>query len=317
MTTTGCEPEARTVRGDGVDLHLRVAGPPGAPVVVCVHGFPDTSAVWVPVAERLADRFRVVAYDVRGTGRSSVPVPRRGGWRLDRLTADFLAVAHAVSPDRPVHLVGHDWGSTQSWAFVVDEVAARRIASFTSISGPSLDLVRPWLAGASRSPRRALAAAGQAVRSSYVLVLRIPRLPEAALRRQGAALHRRLLTQSGVADPDRFVADTFLDDARHGLELYRQNADRARHPRPVPPGAVTVPVQLLVPTRDPYLSPSLYDDLRVVVPDLVRHDIAAGHWVQLSHPDEVADRIAGHVDGVEAATASSSSPSGAVAPADG
>ena len=88
------------VQGDGVVLHVSAAGPVDAPVVVLVHGYPDTSRVWYPVMDELADRYRVVAYDVRGMGGSGAPTERRGGWRLERLTADFAAVVDAVSPDR-------------------------------------------------------------------------------------------------------------------------------------------------------------------------------------------------------------------------
>ena len=82
--------------------------------MVLVHGYPDSKEVWSEVAARLADRFHVVLYDVRGHGRSTAPQPLRGGFTLEKLTDDFLAVADAVSPDRPVHLVGHDWGSVQA-----------------------------------------------------------------------------------------------------------------------------------------------------------------------------------------------------------
>ena len=44
----------RTVRGDGVDLAVHETGAPDAPVVVLVHGYPDTHRMWLPVAERLA-----------------------------------------------------------------------------------------------------------------------------------------------------------------------------------------------------------------------------------------------------------------------
>ena len=69
--------------------------------------------------------------------------PLRGGFTLEKLTDDFLAVADAVSPDRPVHLVGHDWGSVQAWEFVTVPRTEGRIASFTSMSGPVPRPLRP------------------------------------------------------------------------------------------------------------------------------------------------------------------------------
>jgi pimeloyl-ACP methyl ester carboxylesterase len=104
----------RWVRTNGVELCVAELGDPRQPTVVLVHGYPDSKEVWSRVARRLAGRFHVVLYDVRGHGRSTAPLPLRGGFTLEKLTDDFLAVADAVSPGRPVHLVGHDWGSVQS-----------------------------------------------------------------------------------------------------------------------------------------------------------------------------------------------------------
>ncbi|MGJ5804440.1 alpha/beta fold hydrolase [Streptomyces europaeiscabiei] len=99
-------PAARriTVDGaDGVELAAYQWGASTAPPVVLVHGYPDTSDVWRPVAERLADRFHVTAFDVRGAGASYRPRGLRA-YRMSRLEADLEAVLDAVSPDRPVHL---------------------------------------------------------------------------------------------------------------------------------------------------------------------------------------------------------------------
>ncbi|TCM38159.1 hypothetical protein [Kribbella sp. VKM Ac-2568] len=60
-------------------------GDPAAPVLVCVHGYPDNAALWNPVAARLTDHFRVITYDVNGLNlyRANVvprllrPEPRR------------------------------------------------------------------------------------------------------------------------------------------------------------------------------------------------------------------------------------------------
>ncbi len=63
--------ERRVLTG-GVELCVAELGDPGRPTVVLVHGYPDSKEVWSRVAPRLAERFHVVAYDVRGTA-----VPRR------------------------------------------------------------------------------------------------------------------------------------------------------------------------------------------------------------------------------------------------
>src|SRR5260370_36882358 len=109
------QPPVRRTRIDAGEVKLAVTqrGDPGRPTVVCVHGYPDTQAVWDELAELLADRFHVVSYDVRGAGASTAP-GGTAGYAFPFLIADLEAVITAVRPGRPVHLGGDDSGSSQS-----------------------------------------------------------------------------------------------------------------------------------------------------------------------------------------------------------
>ena len=305
-------PEAREHRVTAGDVELAVveAGDTDRPTLLFVHGYPDCKQVWEPVMTRLAASYHVVAYDVRGAGASSAPVPRVESYRLERLEDDLLAVLDALAPAGPVHLIGHDWGSVQGWEFATSPRLRGGLASFTSISGPCLDHFGIWLADRLHRPldRRLLDALGQGLRSWYVYALHTPRLPEAlwrgALGRRWPALRRRVEHLS-MAD-DRPSA-TLPEDAANGAWLYRANVrERLRHPRP--DRAATVPVQLVVAGRDPYLSPRLYDDLDRWAPVLVRRSEDAGHWLPLTRPDRLALWISEFVDGVLDGTVPSVSP---------
>jgi len=114
---------------DGVRLAVQERGSTTeAPTVVAVHGYPDDHRVWQGVADDLAVDHRFVTYDVRGAGASDAP-STRAGYRLDRLAEDLAAVLDAVSPDRPVHLLGHDWGAIQAWHAVTTSGFAERVRS--------------------------------------------------------------------------------------------------------------------------------------------------------------------------------------------
>lgn len=287
---------SRTIDGDGLTLkvvevgeNVKFVGDSTSPVVVFVHGFPDTHAVWLPVMARLVDGFRCVAYDVRGAGESAVPTTVEG-YRMTHLVGDLVAVLDHVSPRRPAHVVGHDWGSVQAWEAVLlagsDPRLRGRVASYTTISGPSAGQLGAWMhsaVGGTWDRRREVAI--QALRSWYVLAFQVPLLPELGLRRllRTPAGARRFLG-SGHA------ADTVVRDAVNGLGLYRANL---RGVGRRPSGMRTdLPVQLVVPLRDPFLTPAVYDDLPRYCPELTRHELDAGHWVQCSHPDEVAAMVA-------------------------
>ncbi|MFB7273721.1 SDR family oxidoreductase [Streptomyces sp. NPDC056244] len=282
----------RRVRTGGVELCVAELGDPARPTVVLVHGYPDTKEVWSEVAGRLAKRFHVVLYDVRGHGGSTAPDPLRGGFTLEKLTDDFLAVADAVSPDRPVHLVGHDWGSVQAWEFVTVARTEGRIASFTSMSGPSLDHMGHWIKrrAARPTPRRVGQLLGQGAKSWYVYVLHTPVLPELAWRgplgRQWPKILRRVERLPGEAYPTASLPQ----DAAHGAWLYRDNI-RARLRRPRTDAHAHAPVQLITPTGDAFLSERLYDDLEQWAPGLVRRTLPAKHWVPRTRPDQLASWI--------------------------
>lgn len=310
----------RRVRTGGVDLCVAELGDPARPTVVLVHGYPDSKEVWSRVAARLAGRFHVVLYDVRGHGGSTAPKPLRGGFTLEKLTDDFLAVADAVSPRRPVHLVGHDWGSVQGWEFVTVRRTSGRIASFTSMSGPSLDHFGHWIKRRMTrpTPRAVGQLLGQGAKSWYVYMLHTPVLPELAWRgplgRQWPKVLERfekvpsgrkptkpgsepVKPGSGArgesAGADRietYPTASLPDDAAHGAWLYRDNI-RARLRRPRADAHAHAPVQLITPTGDAFLSERLYDDLERWVPQLVRRTLPAKHWVPRTRPDQLASWI--------------------------
>jgi NAD(P)-dependent dehydrogenase (short-subunit alcohol dehydrogenase family)/pimeloyl-ACP methyl ester carboxylesterase len=290
----------RTVSTGGVDLCVAELGDPGQPTVVLVHGYPDSKEVWSEVAGRLAGRFHVVLYDVRGHGRSTAPRPLRGGFTLAKLTDDFLAVADAVSPGRPVHLVGHDWGSVQSWEFATVARTEGRIASFTSMSGPSLDHFGHWIDARVKrpTPRRVGQLLGQGAKSWYVYLLHTPKLPELAWRGPLGKRWPGILQRVEKVPGGDYPTSSLPSDAANGAWLYRDNV-RARLRRPRPDAYAHAPVQLITPQGDAFLSERLYDDLERWVPQLTRRTLPAKHWVPRTRPDQLAAWIEEFVTSVE------------------
>ncbi|WP_371795783.1 SDR family oxidoreductase [Streptomyces sp. NBC_01718] len=294
----------RRVRTGGIELCVAELGDETRPTIVLVHGYPDSKEVWTDVAERLAEQWHVVLYDVRGHGRSTAPAPLRGGFTLEKLTDDFLAVADAVSPDRPVHLVGHDWGSVQSWEFATVKRTEGRIASFTSMSGPSLDHFGHWIKQrmSRPTPRRIGQLLGQGAKSWYVYMLHTPVLPELAWRGPLGKRWPRILQRLESVPAGDYPTPSLPDDAAHGAWLYRDNV-RARLRRPREDAFAHVPVQLITPTGDIFLSERLYDQLELWVPQLVRRTLPAKHWVPRTRPDQLASWISEFVAGNESAQA--------------
>lgn len=277
----------------GVELHVREQGESTAPAVLLVHGFPDSSHLWDGVSEILATRFRVVRYDVRGTGGSAAPADR-ADYALPQLARDLVAVADAVSPDAPVHLVGHDWGAIQGWEAVTDPALAHRFASFTSIAGVCLDHVPHWMRGLLRrpTPRNLARLLNQRLRSTYISFFQLPVLPELTLRLAARWWSRRGERAEGPAR-------VRVRDAVNGLQLYRVNI----RPRLGRPGRrhTAVPVQQVVPLRDRFVTPAMQESAEPWCARLWRRELPAGHWAPRTHPEVVARWIAEFVDHVRGA----------------
>jgi pimeloyl-ACP methyl ester carboxylesterase len=258
---------------DGVRLAVHESGNPAGPVVVAVHGYPDNHAVWDAVARELGEEFRVVAYDVRGAGSSGKPTSR-SAYRVERLADDLAAVLDSVSPDAPVHLLAHDWGSIALWEALSQPRFAGWVASFVSISGPSLDHVGAWL----RDRRHLGSSLRQLLASTYMAAFQVPILPEAVMRR---APIERVVGRS----PVRSEADR-----TNGINLYRANVfGRVRRPRPA---RLSLPVLVLAPVDDPYSRLRTATEAPVpYVEDLTVEQIPGGHWVITEDPVLVASRV--------------------------
>ncbi len=175
------------------------------PTLVMVHGWPDSHVLWNGVTGELGDRFHIVRYDNRGAGDSDVPKPV-AAYRMDRFADDLSAVIDAVSPRRPVHVLAHDWGSVGAWEYLSRPEASARVASFTSVSGPSTDhygtFVRSRLARPYR-PIRFAKAVNLASRFSYWIPFSIPVIAPALMRRgrrAPTAGHRHPRSQVPVRD---------------------------------------------------------------------------------------------------------------------
>jgi pimeloyl-ACP methyl ester carboxylesterase len=276
------------VSSGDVNLAVKRWGDPRRTTIVLVHGYPDASDVWHPLAELLSGQFHVVAYDVRGAGDSDKPGPR-SAYTLPLLMADFKAVIDDVSPDRPVHVVAHDWGSVQSWESVTEPAMKGRIASFTSCSGPCLDHLGYWYRDRLRHPTlKGLGqVALQTLKSWYVFMFQLPILPGLQWRLGlGWAWPTVVRLLEGLKVEAR---PTQVSDGVHGVQLYRANvfqrliSPRERHAH--------APVQILVPRKDLYVSPGLTEDVGRWADIVWRREFDAGHWMPLSHPGEMAGAV--------------------------
>ncbi|NDV09414.1 alpha/beta fold hydrolase [Rhodococcus sp. IEGM 248] len=264
---------------DDVKLAIYEYGDSDRPTVLFVHGYPDDHSVWEPVIALAAGDFHVVTYDVRGTGASGQPA-KRGGYAMSQLRDDLATVISLTSPGAPVHLVAHDWGSIQSWAAVSDSAFTDKLSSFTSVSGPSLDMAGAWLRRGHHHPRKF---ARQLVDSWYIVAFQLPFLPELLVRR--GVVEKTVSRSENIGVPtNRQIASGRRSrrDAINGIGLYRANFRHLLTPRP---NRAVCPVQVLAPTDDAHVTVPLgLEAPKPFVDSLRTRAIPGNHWVVEQNP---------------------------------
>jgi pimeloyl-ACP methyl ester carboxylesterase len=266
---------------DGLRFEVTDQGPLDGEVVVALHGFPQSRACWNGVAPLLGrEGYRVLAPNQRGYSPAARPRGRRA-YRLERLTADVVALAQAAGADR-FHVIGHDWGGAVAWALAARHPA--RLLTMTSLATPH-----------PKAMTRALWSSDQAARSWYIALFQLPRLPEHALRGLGGRAFRRSLERSGLDERVARAYTASLDEpgaATAALNWYRAlpfatSADR---------GPSTVPTLYVHGTADFALGPRAAEltGANVKAPYTFVPLRDHGHWLPERAPDAVAELFIDH-----------------------
>jgi len=110
-------------------MHIVEAGQPDAPTVLLLHGFPQHWWEWRKVISPLAERYRVIAPDLRGAGWTDAPAH---GYSVEEILADVLALLDQLGLRR-IGLVAHDFSALVGFRLCFDH--PERVAAFLCL-GP-------------------------------------------------------------------------------------------------------------------------------------------------------------------------------------
>jgi pimeloyl-ACP methyl ester carboxylesterase len=265
------------IAANGWVFTVRTAGPEDGPLVILLHGFPQTSRCYQSELTALGQRgHRAVAPDQRGYSPGARPVDV-DAYQVDHLVADVVALADALHADT-FDLVGHDWGGLIAWL-----VAGRfpeRIRTLTALSTPHPQALRAALAGD----------ADQIERFSYIDLFRQPDVPEQLLLGEdgsGEGL-RQLFADSGIgADTARSYVETLSQPGAltAALNWYRSNDLQAL----TEPGPISVPTMYVWSTADIALGRWAAEATAGHTTGPYRFEVLEGvnHWI----PDVAADRL--------------------------
>jgi pimeloyl-ACP methyl ester carboxylesterase len=240
------------------------------PLILFLHGFPDTPHAWLPVMERLPE-FRCVAPFLRGYA----PSPVDGPYDVDTLAADVASLGDMLSPAAPYAVVGHDWGAVI--AYVLGERARLRSMITMSVPYPASFLGELGV--------------GQLRRSWYMAFFQLGSIADRAVERDDFAFIDRLYrawSPSLRADLSE-VKRALRASHPAPLEYYRALPGQLRRRWP----KLTVPTLYLVGAEDGCISPTLGREQHVHYEATFAREViaGAGHFLQWERPEVVADRI--------------------------
>lgn len=152
------------------------------PLVLFLHGFPENWLAWREYFSPLASEgYHVVSIDLRGYNRSSRP-HRIEDYKLEKLVSDVVNVLHHFKKKINI-LVGHDWGGLISWELA--RSYPELLSGLVILNAPL-----PMAASENLKKDRGLLLT-QALKSLYVGLFQLPKLPERLLRVKNFALLER------------------------------------------------------------------------------------------------------------------------------
>ncbi|MGG7567599.1 alpha/beta fold hydrolase [Rhodovulum sp. DZ06] len=288
---------SETIEANGLRFHTRVDGPPDAPLLLLLHGFPEYSGGWADIMPLLAERYFCVAPDQRGYGRSDKPegAPSYTGGKLAR---DAAAIIAHYRPEGRAFVFGHDWGASVAYALAI---AAPELVEKLVIAN-----------GVHPIPfQKALAAGGaQTDASQYITWLRREGSEDKLLENDCALLRRMFAEGMDMSWFEGETADAYIREwSRPGALKAMVNWYRAT-PLVVPPAGeaaapeslpdlpadamrIAMPHLLIWGANDTALRPEARDGIEALCDagfEMVEFP-DADHWILHQQPGAVAREV--------------------------
>lgn len=277
----------QSVQANRLSFKVAMAGS-GQPLVLCLHGFPESAISWRHLGATLAQAgYRVWAPDLRGYAGSDKP---RGinAYQIETLLDDVSGLLDAAQADRVI-LVGHDWGGIIAWYYAMRHPG--RVNKLIALNAPHPACfereLRQWR---------------QLRRSWYAGIFQIPWLPEAALTAwQGYGIgaifqHMAAHSKSIPADMVRlYRQQACTPGALTAMVNYYRAAVRgggAIRQRKLGYPPIMAPTLVLWGLHDHALTHHNLTGLSEFVPNLTLHTLSdAGHFVHYDQRKQVDQKI--------------------------
>jgi pimeloyl-ACP methyl ester carboxylesterase len=268
----------RYVEANGLRFAYFEAG--SGPLVLLLHGFPDTPHTWDDLRPRLAAKgFRAVSPYLRGYHPSGIP-PRDAD--QETLARDPLALIDALGA-RDAVVIGHDWGA--SAAYGAAALGADRVKRLVVLAIPHPATLRP-------SPKKLWGA-------RHFAAYKLPGAANRFARNDFAALPAICRRWSPTWEPDPREFDAVRECFANRASLHAAFG-YYRRLSPIPSASlrtrITVPTVVFAGLDDPVVEPSDFRRAgRMFESEYIVEEVPGGHFLHREHPETFAGRLLAHL----------------------
>lgn len=257
-------------------LHFHFIDEGSGPVVLFLHGFPDSSMLWrKQIPDFVQAGYRVIAPDQRGFGDSDKPEEVEA-YQIPKLVNDVIGLLNELNIER-THLVAHDWGSVVGWALAA--LYPNRIGRFVPISVGHPAIFTDFTTD-------------QLEKSWYILFFQFKGIAEQMLMKNDWALFKDWSRHHD--EHEKWIADMSRPGALSAaLNWYRANlAPEAFPAMPLPIPPIQIPTLGIWSSGDVLLTEEqMKRSGEKVIGEWRYEKIDASHWIPLDKPEVLTELI--------------------------
>lgn len=270
------------IKANGINFHYVSQGE--GPLLLLLHGFPENWYSWKKQIPFLAEKYKVVAIDMRGYNYTEKP-QNIEDYRLDILRNDIKTLIKAFGEEKAV-IVGHDWGGVVAWSFAM--IYPEMVEKLVIMNAPHpVGYIK------------ALKSSMQLLNSWYVLFFQLPDLPEKMMEKDHYQFMINSLKESSQKPEQAFAED----DIEHFIDCLRQpgtvsamiNYYRAlvRYSSENRVKRIDLPTLMVWGEKDKFLRKEVNNGIDKYVTDLtIKYIPEASHWVNRDEPEKVNKMLA-------------------------
>jgi len=274
-------PEIKKVRIKDFEFDVRVSGNNQDELVIFLHGFPESSIMWVNVMDKIASLgFYCLAPDMRGYSQGACPTGVNN-YAINILREDILNLASSVNKEK-FHLIGHDWGAAIGWNIVYKH--QDKIISWAALSVPHNSAFGKAI-NLDKEQRK---------KSRYIMGFLIPILPELILRMNNFKIFRNLWQHSNTEEVKNYLSIFKRKNAlTAALNYYRANIGKGKNERI---GDIHVPTLFIWGRHDTAVGAyAANGNANYIKSDYTFLDLDGGHWLIQTNYIEVEKALTTHL----------------------